>query len=191
MFTLDHTTSDIVVVVSLNYRYVHIRFSRERPCRWSMTWPIEMLIFCENSLSLRFWWTTLSTWTEASLERLDLKKMDVCYLPQFLKGFFLEQGKIRLWFSCHTYPEVEEKSSQIEIRKICFLQNRLELHQPNMHIGYRVIPISVHILSLARISWILTHSLQRNSFVAGYSDDEWVFVKVSSLQPTCYRLWHM
>ena len=26
MFTLDHTTSDIVVAMSLNYRYVHIRF---------------------------------------------------------------------------------------------------------------------------------------------------------------------
>ena len=33
----------------------------------------------------------------------------------------------------------------------------LELHQPNMHTGYRVIPLSVHQKSLARISWILTH----------------------------------
>ena len=30
------------------------------------------------------------------------------------------------------------------------MQNSLELHQPNMHIGYRVIPLSVHIVSLAR-----------------------------------------
>ena len=52
---------------------------------------------------------------------------------------------------------VRRKEFSIEIRKICFLQNSLELHQPNMHIDYRVIPKSVHILSLARISWILTH----------------------------------
>jgi hypothetical protein len=44
--------------------------------------------------------------------------------------------------------------------KIGFMQNSLELHQPNMHIGYRVIPLSVHQKSLAGISWILTHSLQ-------------------------------
>ena len=86
---------------------------------------------------------------------------------------------------------VRRKEFSIEIRKICFLQNSLELHQPNMHIDDKVIPISVHILSLARISWILTHCFATVLLLQVTQLTSEIFVKVSSLQPTCYCLWHM
>ena len=136
-------------------------FSCEWPCRWSMTWPIEMLIFCENSLSLRCWCTTLGTWTEANLEQLDLKKMDVCYLSQFLKGFFFRTRENKTMVPMPYLSRFRRKEFSLEIRKFCFLQNSLELHQPDMHIDYRVIPISVHILSLARISGFRPTILQQ------------------------------
>ena len=44
---------------------------------------------------------------------------------------------------------IKEKSLQWD-RKNWLSANSLELHQPNMHIDYRVIPLSVHIVSLAR-----------------------------------------
>ena len=66
---------------------------------------------------------------------------------------------------------IQEKSFQRDREKFAFCKIALKLHQPNMHTGYRVIPLSVEQKSLTRISWILTHSLQRNSFVAGSSVD--------------------
>ena len=65
-------------------------------------------------------------------------------------------GSFRQWFSSHC---LQEKVVHLKVLgKSCFMQNlALKLHQPNMHIGYRVIPLSVHQKSLARIIWILTH----------------------------------
>ena len=51
--------------------------------------------------------------------------------------------------SSHTCLALSKKSLYIEIGKNWLSANSLELHQPNMHIGYRVIPLSVHIVSLA------------------------------------------
>ena len=152
MFTLDHTTSDIVVVVSLNYQYVHIRFSRERPCRWSMTWPIEMLIFCRIPYP---WVSDGQLWApeqrQAWNDWIWRRWKSITYL-NFLKGFLFRIREYKTMVFMPYLSRVRRKEFSIEIRKICFLQNSLELHQPNMHIDYRVIPISVHILSLARIS---------------------------------------
>jgi len=68
----------------------------------------------------------------------------------------------------------------------------LKLHQPNMHIGYRVIPLSVHIVSLARSIFNgIWPTLLQNFICCRLFWRRVSFVKVSSLQPTCFRLWHM
>ena len=69
-----------------------------------------------------------------------------------------EQGKMRLWFLCHTCLNLKKVFSK-EIGKIGFMQNSLELHQPNMHIGFRDIPLSVHhsVTCQTPFSWNLTH----------------------------------
>jgi len=59
------------------------------------------------------------------------------------------------------------------------MQNSLELHQPNMHIGYRVIPLSVHIVSLARFifKWYLTHSVANFYLLQNALTTSEIFVK--------------
>ena len=75
--------------------------------------------------------------------------------------------------SSHTCLVLSKKSLYIEIGKNWLSANSLELHQPNMHIGYRVIPLSVHIVSLARSIFNGSDPLCCNIlFVADFSDDK-------------------
>ena len=67
---------------------------------------------------------------------------------------------------------IKEKS-YFEIGKNWLSAISLELHQPNMHIGYRVIPLSVHIVSLARSILMVSDPLCcKILFDAELSDDE-------------------
>ena len=68
------------------------------------------------------------------------------------------------------------------------MQNSLELHQPNMHIGYRVIPLSVHIVSLARSIFNGIWPILLQIFICCRMLWRRVrfSLRVSSLQPTCF-----
>ena len=89
------------------------------------------------------------------------------------------------------YQFLQKKSLCKELGKIWLYANSLELHQLDMHIGYRVIPISVHILSLVRISGFWPTILQHFFCCSLIRWRVSFSFKASSLQPTCYRLWHM
>ena len=84
-----------------------------------------------------------------------------------------EQGKMRLWFSCHTCPEFK-KSVFKRVGKIGFMQISLELHQPNMHVGYRVIPLSVHHSVTCQTPFLMESDplCCKLLFVAEISDEE-------------------
>ena len=99
---------------------------------------------------------------------------------------------MRLWSYTISSPTFEENVLQSVRQKLSFMQNSLELHQPNMHIGYRVIPLSVHIVSLARSIFNGIWPTLLHIFICCRLFWRRVsFVKVSSLQPTCFRPWHM
>ena len=84
-----------------------------------------------------------------------------------------EQGKMRLWFSRHTCPDFK-KSVFKRVGKIGFMQISLELHQPNMHVGYRVIPLSVHHSVTCQTPFLMESDplCCKILFVTGYLDDE-------------------
>ena len=85
----------------------------------------------------------------------------------------MNKGRRDYGFHAILSQTFEENVLQSVRQKLAFMQNSLELHQPNMHIGYRVIPLSVHIVSLARSIFNGSDSLCcKILFVADCSDDE-------------------
>ena len=85
----------------------------------------------------------------------------------------MNKGRRDYGFHAILSQTIEENVLQSVRQKLAFMQNSLELHQPNMHIGYRVIPLSVHIVSLARsILMVSDPPCCKLLIVAEFSDDE-------------------
>ena len=149
----------LVLIFSFPFHYMRVK---DRRVDWVVWWKCTTSAECQskylavspvtNNLSIRSRKTTEAPNIPTSEVKLDV-------LKRLIKTMVFKP-----YLSCC----IQEKSLQRDREKSAFCKIALKLHQPNMHTGYRVIPLSVHQKSLARISWILTHSLQRNSFVAGY-----------------------
>ena len=110
---------------------------------------------------------------------------------QKYKTWWVNKGRWDLWFSCHTCLELKKVFSK-EIGKIGFMQNSLELHQSNMHIGFRVIPLSVHHSVTCQTPFLMESDPRCCNIFLIADLIRWRVrfrLKVSSLQPTCFRLW--
>ena len=73
------------------------------------------------------------------------------------------------------------------------MQISLKLHQPNMHIRYRVIPKVSTIVSLARLHfiWNLTHSVANYYLLQKLRMKSKEYVWGLESAPTCFRLWRV
>ena len=66
------------------------------------------------------------------------------------KTWWVNKGRRDYGFHAILSQTFEENVLQSVRQNWLLCKTALKLHQPNMHIGYRVIPLSVHIVSLAR-----------------------------------------
>ena len=142
----------LVLIFSFPFHYMRVK---DRRVDWVLWWTCTTSRECQSKyLAVSLVTDNLSSWSRKTTEAPNIPTSEVKLgvLKRLNKTMVLKP-----YLSCF----IQEKSLQWDRKKIGFMQNSLEPHQSDMHIGYRVSPISVHILSLARISGFWPTILQQ------------------------------
>ena len=119
---------------SFSFHYMRVK---DRRVVWVSWWK------CTTSAECKTKYLAVSPVTD-KFEQLIKDSTEAPNIPiSKVKSWWANKGRWDYGFHA-ILVLISKKSVFKRVGKIGFMQIILELHQPNMHIGYRVIPLSVH-----------------------------------------------